>query len=53
MEGSWGLIRGIVCPLSVVGFRVHGLVGSDVRVAEKISGRYNDIKQRGDLVDGS
>ena len=45
--------HGVVCSLSVVRLGVHGLVGSNVRVAEKIAGRDDDVTERGDSVNGS
>ena len=46
-------MHGVVRPLSIVGLRVDGFVGSNVRVAEKIAGGHDDVAERGDPVDGS
>jgi hypothetical protein len=43
---------GIVLSLGIVG-NFDGLVGSDVRIAEKIAGRHDDVTEDGDVVDGS
>ena len=53
MRVFWGLVHGSVRPLSVVRLRVDRLIGSDVRVAEKISRRDHDVAERGDVVNGS
>lgn len=52
MKGSRYLMQGIVWPLGVMGC-VDGPVGPDVRVAEKIAGRNDDITERWDVVNGS
>jgi len=52
MRGPRGLIHGVVRPLSVVRLRVNGLVGSDVRVAEKITGGYHDVTESRNVVNG-
>lgn len=52
MKEPRGLIHGVVRPLSDVRC-VCGFVGSDVRVAEKITRRHDDITERGDIIDCS
>ena len=52
MRGPRGLIRGVVYPLGVVGFRVYGLVGSDVRIAEKVARGDDDVTEGRDIVNG-
>ena len=52
MRGPRGLIHGDVRPLSVVGVRVYGFVGSDVGVAEKVPRRNDDITECRDIVNG-
>ena len=53
MKGPWGLIQGVVCPLGVVWLGINRFVRSDVRVAEKISGRDHDVAECRDVIDGS
>ena len=53
MRGPWGRIHRAERLLGVVRLRVDRLVGSDVRVAEKITGGDYDITERGDVVNGS
>lgn len=53
MRGHWGLIYRAVHPLSVVRLGVNRLIGSDVRVAEKVAGRDDDVAERGYIVNGS
>jgi hypothetical protein len=53
MRGSSGLVDGVVRSVGGVGLCVDGLVGPDVRVAEKIAGRDGDVMERGDIVNSS
>ena len=53
MRGSSGLVDGVVRSVGGVGLCVDGLVGPDVRVAEKIAGRDGDVIERGDIVNSS
>jgi len=53
MRGSLGLMCRVVRPLGVVGFRVYGFVGSDIRITEEIAGRDDDVTECGDVVGGS
>lgn len=53
MRGPWGRIHGAERLLGTVGVRIDRLIGSDVRVAEKIAGGDYDITERGDVVNGS
>ena len=53
MRGPWDLVHGAERSLGVVRLGVNRLIGSDVRVAEKIAGGDYDVTERGDVVNGS
>lgn len=46
------MVRGVVRSLSVERVHVNRLIGSDVRVAEKIAWRDHDVTEHGDIVNG-
>jgi hypothetical protein len=45
-------MQGVVRPLSVV-WHLDGFVGSNVRIAQKIAGRHDNVTERRDVVNGS